>query len=223
MIRWDAPGLPRRVHDPRGRREQRRLRVAQPDDRHRRRAGRVEENRRIACAALGLDADRLAFNRQVHSPTVHRARAGRARRSGRRALDRRARAAAARHVARTACRSRSCAAIAPRALAVLHAGWRGLAEGVVAAGVAALGAGSKAAMVGPGDRAVLLRGRRRGGRALRRGPDRRAEARSLERRGAGAARGRRRDGRARRPLHAAAIPSSSSRIGAAGARAACRG
>jgi len=36
-----------------------------------------------------------------------------------------------------------------RALAVLHAGWRGLAQGVVAAGVAALGEGSKAAIVGP--------------------------------------------------------------------------
>jgi copper oxidase (laccase) domain-containing protein len=36
-----------------------------------------------------------------------------------------------------------------RALAVLHAGWRGLAEGVVAAGAAALGDGPKAAVVGP--------------------------------------------------------------------------
>jgi hypothetical protein len=37
----------------------------------------------------------------------------------------------------------------PRRLAVLHAGWRGLAEGVVDAGIAALGAGRKAAIVGP--------------------------------------------------------------------------
>ncbi len=37
---------------------------------------RVERNRRIACERLGLDASALAFNRQVHSPTVHRARAG---------------------------------------------------------------------------------------------------------------------------------------------------
>jgi YfiH family protein len=36
-----------------------------------------------------------------------------------------------------------------RALAVLHAGWRGLSEGVVGAGVAALGDGAKAAVVGP--------------------------------------------------------------------------
>ena len=37
----------------------------------------------------------------------------------------------------------------PRAIAVLHAGWRGLAEGVVAAGVGALGVGPKAAVIGP--------------------------------------------------------------------------
>src|SRR5205085_10765009 len=36
-----------------------------------------------------------------------------------------------------------------RALAVLHAGWRGLAEGVVAAGVEAIADGETAAIVGP--------------------------------------------------------------------------
>jgi copper oxidase (laccase) domain-containing protein len=35
------------------------------------------------------------------------------------------------------------------ALAVLHAGWRGLSEGVVESGVHALGGGAKAAIVGP--------------------------------------------------------------------------
>ena len=35
------------------------------------------------------------------------------------------------------------------AVAVLHAGWRGLAEGVVDAGVRALGSGPTAAIVGP--------------------------------------------------------------------------
>jgi YfiH family protein len=35
------------------------------------------------------------------------------------------------------------------ALAVVHAGWRGLADGVVAAGVEALGEGPKAAVIGP--------------------------------------------------------------------------
>jgi copper oxidase (laccase) domain-containing protein len=37
----------------------------------------------------------------------------------------------------------------PPALAVLHAGWRGLAEGVVAAGAAALGCAGQAAIIGP--------------------------------------------------------------------------
>ena len=36
----------------------------------------VEENRRLACEAIGVPATTLAFNRQVHSATVHRARAG---------------------------------------------------------------------------------------------------------------------------------------------------
>jgi len=35
------------------------------------------------------------------------------------------------------------------AIAVLHAGWRGLAEGVVAVGVDSLGDGEQAAMIGP--------------------------------------------------------------------------
>jgi polyphenol oxidase len=36
------------------------------------------------------------------------------------------------------------------ALALLHAGWQGLLEGIVAAGVAALGQGDLAAVIGPG-------------------------------------------------------------------------
>jgi YfiH family protein len=38
----------------------------------------------------------------------------------------------------------------PPAVAVLHAGWRGLLEGIVASGVEALGGGALAAAVGPG-------------------------------------------------------------------------
>ena len=38
---------------------------------------RVAENRRRACDALGLDPSRLTVNRQRHTPTVHRAVAGR--------------------------------------------------------------------------------------------------------------------------------------------------
>jgi Uncharacterized conserved protein len=108
----------------------------------------VDENRRIACNALDLDAERLAFNRQVHSPTVHHAHAAGA------ASRATASGATSRGVPLLAM-SADCLPIAiarrdsRRALAVLHAGWRGLAEGVIAATVAALGAGAKAAMVGP--------------------------------------------------------------------------
>jgi YfiH family protein len=111
-------------------------------------AGLVEENRRIACRALGLDATRLAFNRQVHSPTVHRAHAGKRGREGDGLWS-------DEPLVPLLAMSADCLPIAiarldePRALAVLHAGWRGLSEGVIAAGVAALGAGPKAAMVGP--------------------------------------------------------------------------
>lgn len=107
----------------------------------------VEENRRRACAALELDVAALAFNRQVHSPTVHRAERGSRGAPGdglwtdEPGLPLLAFAA-------------DCVPIAlvrrsgPPAAAVVHAGWRGLAEGVVQAGVDALG-GATAAVVGP--------------------------------------------------------------------------
>jgi hypothetical protein len=109
----------------------------------------VEENRYRLCAAVGADPVRLAMNLQVHSATVHRARAG------------------ARGVAGDGLwtdepgvpmlkLTADCVPIAivradgeRPALALLHAGWRGLAEGIVGAGVAALGGGRLAAAVGP--------------------------------------------------------------------------
>ncbi len=111
-------------------------------------AARVAENRRLACAAIGVPYDRLAFNRQVHSPTVHRAEPG-------------ARGAPGdglwtdEPLVPMLAMSADCLPIAvaatsgSRRLVVLHAGWRGLAEGVVEAGVTALGDGPKAAMIGP--------------------------------------------------------------------------
>jgi YfiH family protein len=112
-------------------------------------AARVAENRLRACAALGLDASRLAVNRQRHSPTVHRAEAGRVDEPGDGlwtdepgvpllALG-------------ADCLPIAIAAVGRRTpvLAVLHAGWRGLAEGVVEAGVGAVGGGRAAAIVGP--------------------------------------------------------------------------
>jgi len=111
-------------------------------------AEKVEENRRLACESLGLPHEQLAFNRQVHSPTVHRARAGSRGEPGDGLWS------DERGVSLLAM-SADCLPIAvvrtdgTPALAVLHAGWRGLSEGVVAQGVAALGDGSKAAIVGP--------------------------------------------------------------------------
>jgi polyphenol oxidase len=148
MIRWDEPGyvvafttrvggVSAEPYDSLN------LTVGTGDDR-----ARVDENRRIACAALGLDAGRLAFNRQVHSPTVHRAHDGARGEPGDGLWsDEPGQPMLA--------MSADCLPIAvartegPPALAVLHAGWRGLAEGVVGAGVAALGEGAKAAVVGP--------------------------------------------------------------------------
>lgn len=148
MIRWEEPGyvvaFTTRIGGvSRGVYESLNLTTGTGDD-----AALVEENRRIACTALGLDPDRLAFNRQVHSPTVHRAHAGQRGEPGdglwsdEPALPMLAMAADCLPIAIARRDGR-------RALAVLHAGWRGLTEGVVAAGVAALGAGAKAAMVGP--------------------------------------------------------------------------
>jgi YfiH family protein len=146
MIRWSEPGYvvaftTRRGGVSSGVYESLNLTGGTGDDRE-----RVEENRRLACAELGLDHERLSFNRQVHSPTVHRA-------GGRREVgdglwtDEPGRPMLA--------FSADCLPIAiaradgERRLAVLHAGWRGLAEGVVAAGVGALGPGETAAVVGP--------------------------------------------------------------------------
>ena len=104
----------------------------------------VEENRRRACAAVSADADGLALNRQVHSASVHRAHAGARGEPGDGLWTD---AAGVPMLALTA----DCLPIAlvhDGRLAVLHAGWRGLLEGVVEAGVAAVG-GADAACVGP--------------------------------------------------------------------------
>jgi YfiH family protein len=109
---------------------------------------RVEDNRRIACEAIGVPYERLAFNRQVHSPTVHRADPGLRGTPGDGLWTDEPRVPL---LAMSAdCLPIAVAATdgAPR-LAVLHAGWRGLSEGVVEAGVAALGDGAKAAVIGP--------------------------------------------------------------------------
>jgi polyphenol oxidase len=109
---------------------------------------RAGSNRRIACAALGADVGRLVHNRQVHSNRVVRAAPG--------------------HTNEEAdglwtdepgvpllAMSADCLPIVlvrthgERAVAVLHAGWKGLLDGIVAEGVKALGGGALAAAIGP--------------------------------------------------------------------------
>ena len=110
---------------------------------------RVQENRRLLCAELGAEPERLALNRQVHGTTVRRAEAGS---RGEHADGLWTDEPGLPLLAMAA----DCLPIAlartngdKPALAVLHVGWRGLADGVVASGVEALG-GRLAAAIGPG-------------------------------------------------------------------------
>jgi len=108
---------------------------------------RADENRRIACDAMGADVEKLALNFQVHSARVLRA----------------APALRGEHadglwtdepglpiLAMSAdCLPIVLARIGKPGVAVLHAGWRGLLAGIAAAGTAALGGDDLVAAVGP--------------------------------------------------------------------------
>jgi polyphenol oxidase len=109
----------------------------------------VDENRRRLCAALGADPARLAMNRQRHTALVHRARPGARGEPGDGLWTDEPGLPMLKLTA-------DCMPIAIAranggrpALAVLHAGWRGLLEGIVERGVEALGGGALAAAVGP--------------------------------------------------------------------------
>jgi hypothetical protein len=108
---------------------------------------RVEENRRRLCEAVDADAARLTLNRQRHSATVHRAHPGRRGEPGDGLWTDEP------SVPMLAL-SADCLPVAVAArgdearLAILHAGWRGLLEGVVEEGVNAVGA-RPAAAIGP--------------------------------------------------------------------------
>jgi len=110
---------------------------------------RVNENRRRLCAEVGAEPDALAMNYQHHSADVLRARAGSrdARGDGiwtdERGLPLHALAADCLPI--VVARANG----SQPALALLHAGWRGLLEGIVPAGVSALGGGAVSAAVGP--------------------------------------------------------------------------
>lgn len=113
------------------------------------RAENAHENRRRLCAAVGTDAESLAMNRQVHAATVNRAVAGERGREGDGLWTDEPGLPMLKLTA-------DClpVALARRnrhpALALLHAGRLGLLEGVLEAGVAALGGTNLAAAVGPG-------------------------------------------------------------------------
>jgi polyphenol oxidase len=111
---------------------------------------RVDENRRIACDAIGADLEKLALNYQVHSPLVLQA----------------APAMRGDHAdglwtdepgLPILAMSADCLPLALAradasrpAVAVLHAGWRGLLAGIAASGAQALGGGMLTAAIGPG-------------------------------------------------------------------------
>jgi hypothetical protein len=111
---------------------------------------RADENRRIACEAIGADLEKLALNYQVHSSRVLRA----------------APAMRDEHAdglwtdepgLPILAMSADCLPIVlartgmeKPAVAVLHAGWKGLLAGIVAAGAQALGGETLTAAVGPG-------------------------------------------------------------------------
>jgi purine-nucleoside/S-methyl-5'-thioadenosine phosphorylase / adenosine deaminase len=111
---------------------------------------RVDENRRIMCDAIGADLTKLALNYQVHSARVLRAVPAM---RGKHADGLWTEEPSLPILAMSA----DCLPIvlartggnAP-AVAVLHAGWRGLLEGIAAAGSEALGGGMLTAAIGPG-------------------------------------------------------------------------
>lgn len=111
---------------------------------------RVDENRRRLCAEVGADPDALTLNYQYHSADVLKARPGaRGDRADGLWTDERgvpllALAADCLPIALARANGRT------PALAVLHAGWRGLLSSIASTGVAALGGGLVSAMIGPG-------------------------------------------------------------------------
>jgi YfiH family protein len=111
---------------------------------------RVDENRRIACETVGAEVTKLALNFQVHSARVVKAvPAMRNERADGLWTDE--------PTLPILAMSADCLPIVlvrvgadDPAVCVLHAGWRGLVEGIVASGVEALGGDLLAAAIGPG-------------------------------------------------------------------------
>jgi purine-nucleoside/S-methyl-5'-thioadenosine phosphorylase / adenosine deaminase len=111
---------------------------------------RVDENRRIVCDAIGADLAKLALNYQVHSARVLQAApAMRGEHADGLWTDEPGQpilAMAADCLPIVLARTGSD----KPAVAVLHAGWKGLLAGIAAAGAQALGGDTLAAAIGPG-------------------------------------------------------------------------
>lgn len=107
----------------------------------------VAENRRRLCSAVGADFAKLTLNHQRHSAVVNRAHAGRQDEPGDGLWTDEPNVPMLKLVAD--CLPIALAREDRAALALLHAGRIGLIDGVVEAGVAALG-GQVAAAIGPG-------------------------------------------------------------------------
>jgi len=109
----------------------------------------IEQNRSRLCEAVGADPACLAMNRQVHAATVNRAEPGERGREGDGLWTNTPGLPMLKLTA-------DCLPVAlvrqhgNVGLALLHAGRLGLLEGILEAGVAALGGGQIAAAVGPG-------------------------------------------------------------------------
>jgi len=155
LIRWDAPGpyevafTTRRGGVSEGPFDALNLAALSGDERE-----RVDENRRRLCVAVGADPARLAINRQRHTTLVHRARAGALGEPGDGLWTDEPGLPMLKLTADCVPIAIARANGSAPALAVLHAGWRGLADGIVEQGVAALqgserDGGTLAACVGP--------------------------------------------------------------------------
>lgn len=115
---------------------------------------RVLQNRDRVAAIAGLPRERLAQGRQVHGTAVRRVPQAPAPEGALEPADGQATGAPGVAPIVLTADCLPIALVAPGAVAMLHCGWRGLAAGIVAEGVAALrglGAGEGiAAAVGPG-------------------------------------------------------------------------
>ena len=108
---------------------------------------RADENRRIACEAIGADVEKLALNFQVHSARVLRAVPAQ---RGEHADGLWTDEPGLPILAMSAdCLPIVLARVGKPGVTVLHAGWRGLLAGIVAAGAEALGGEKLVAAVGP--------------------------------------------------------------------------